>query len=111
MTVASADYDVIVVGGGAAGLSADLSAREHGARVLLVEAAGKTGGSTALSGGAFLAAGTSVQRAAGYEGAAAQEKLMKIPNRLERMANYLDAKAAAERTFTFDFIYDRAIVI
>ena len=45
------------------------------------------------------------------EGAAAQEKLMKIPNRLERMANYLDAKAAAVRTFSFDFIYDRAIVI
>jgi fumarate reductase flavoprotein subunit len=73
MTVASADYDVIVVGGGAAGLSAALSAREHGARVLLVEAAGQTGGSTALSGGAFLAAGTSVQRAAGYEGDSAQE--------------------------------------
>jgi fumarate reductase flavoprotein subunit len=73
MTAASADYDVIVVGGGAAGLSAALSAREHGARVLLVEAAGQTGGSTALSGGAFLAAGTSVQRAAGYEGDSAQE--------------------------------------
>ena len=45
------------------------------------------------------------------EGAAAQEKLMKIPGRLERMANYLDAKAAAERTFSFDFIYDRAITL
>jgi fumarate reductase flavoprotein subunit len=73
MTAASADYDVIVVGGGAAGLSAALSAREHGARVLLVEAAAQTGGSTALSGGAFLAAGTSVQRAAGIEDDSAQE--------------------------------------
>jgi fumarate reductase flavoprotein subunit len=75
MTVASADVDVdvVVVGGGAAGLSAALSAREHGARVLLVEAAGQTGGSTALSGGAFLAADTSVQRAAGIEGDSAQE--------------------------------------
>jgi len=45
------------------------------------------------------------------EGAAAQEKLMKIPGRLERMANYLDAKAVAERTFSFDFIYDRAITL
>ena len=73
MTGASTDYDVVVVGGGAAGLSAALSAREHGARVLLVEAAAQTGGSTALSGGAFLAGGTSVQRAAGFEGDSAKE--------------------------------------
>ncbi len=65
MAAASVDYDVVVVGGGAAGLSAALAAREYGARVLLVEAGAQTGGSTALSGGAFLAAGTSVQRAAG----------------------------------------------
>lgn len=45
------------------------------------------------------------------EGAAAQEKLMKIPARLERMASYLDAKAAAERSFSFDFIYDRVITL
>ena len=45
------------------------------------------------------------------EGAAAQDKLMKIPARLQRMAQYLDAKATAERTFRFDFIYDRAITL
>src|ERR1700745_200252 len=73
MAAASPDFDVIVVGGGGAGLSAALSAGESGASVLLVEAAAKTGGSTALSGGAFLAAGTSVQRAAGVDGDSAQE--------------------------------------
>jgi acyl-[acyl-carrier-protein] desaturase len=45
------------------------------------------------------------------DGAAAQEKLMRIPARLGRMADYLDAKAAAPRTFSFDFIYDRAITL
>ena len=45
------------------------------------------------------------------EGAAAQEKLMRIPARLQRMADYLDAKAAAPRSFSFDFIYDRAITL
>jgi fumarate reductase flavoprotein subunit len=73
MTSVSRDYDVVVVGGGAAGLSAALSASEFGARVLLIEAAAQTGGSTALSGGAFLAGGTAVQRAAGFEGDSAQE--------------------------------------
>jgi fumarate reductase flavoprotein subunit len=73
MASTSRDFDVVVVGGGGAGLSAALSAREGGARVLLIEAAAQTGGSTALSGGAFLAGGTSVQEAAGIRGDSAQE--------------------------------------
>jgi len=59
------DYDVIVVGGGAAGMSAAITAHDRGARVLLFEGETELGGSTALSGGWFFAAGTSVQRAAG----------------------------------------------
>jgi fumarate reductase flavoprotein subunit len=55
------DYDVVVIGTGAAGLSA----AENGASVLMVEAAERTGGSSALSGGVFYAAGTSLQREAG----------------------------------------------
>ena len=60
------DYDVVVIGAGGAGLAAAVSAAEAGARVLIVEAADKPGGSTALAGGSFMAAGTSVQAAAGY---------------------------------------------
>jgi fumarate reductase flavoprotein subunit len=63
-------FDVVVVGGGGAGLAAAVSAREHGAEVLVVEAGRRAGGSTALSGGAFLAGGTAVQRAAGYDDSA-----------------------------------------
>ena len=43
-------------------------------------------------------------------GAAAQEKLMKIPTRLARMADYLDDKASL-RSFSFDFIYNRAVTV
>lgn len=59
-------YDLAVIGGGGAGLAAAVSAREHGASVIVVEAAEQVGGSTRLSGGAFLAADTVVQRAAGH---------------------------------------------
>ncbi|MFK0206297.1 FAD-dependent oxidoreductase [Agrobacterium sp. NPDC090283] len=59
------DFDVVVIGGGGAGLSAALAAAENSARTLLVDAAGKLGGSTALSGGVFYAAGTAIQQANG----------------------------------------------
>jgi fumarate reductase flavoprotein subunit len=63
----SRDYDVVVVGTGAAGLSAAVAAADAGASVLLVEADKQVGGSSRLSGGHFYAAGTSVQREAGIE--------------------------------------------
>ncbi len=43
-------YDVIVIGGGAAGLTAALSASRQGARVLLLEAAGRVGRKILASG-------------------------------------------------------------
>ncbi|MEM1435643.1 MAG: FAD-dependent oxidoreductase [Pseudomonadota bacterium] len=59
------DYDVIVIGSGAAGLSAAVAAADAGASVLVVEADTQVGGSSRLSGGHFYAAGTSVQAEAG----------------------------------------------
>ncbi|CAL9362990.1 FAD-dependent oxidoreductase [Streptomyces sp. enrichment culture] len=59
--------DVIVVGGGGAGLAAAVSAAEQGAQVLLFESERELGGSTQLSAGLFTAAGTSVQRGLGIE--------------------------------------------
>jgi monoamine oxidase len=52
------DFGVIVVGAGGAGLAAALSAAEAGASVLLIEATGIPGGSTRLSSGSSMAAGT-----------------------------------------------------
>ncbi|WP_211862022.1 FAD-dependent oxidoreductase [Neoroseomonas soli] len=58
---------VVVVGAGAAGLVAALSAQEAGADVLLLERDAVPRGSTALSAGLIPAAGTRWQRAAGVE--------------------------------------------
>jgi fumarate reductase flavoprotein subunit len=67
--VTPGESDVLVLGGGGAGLCAALSAAETGAgRVTILEAAAAVGGSTALSAGSYLAAGTAAQASAGWGG-------------------------------------------
>jgi fumarate reductase flavoprotein subunit len=58
---------VVIVGGGACGLTAALAARDGGAEVLVLERDASPCGSTALSSGFVPAAGTRYQRAAGVE--------------------------------------------
>src|SRR5579884_2669123 len=58
-------WDVIVVGGGTAGLPCAIFAARRGANVLLLEAADKLGGTLHLAQGQLSAAGTKVQRAKG----------------------------------------------
>lgn len=58
-------FDILVLGAGAAGLPAAIFASRAGARVLVVEAAEKIGGSFHLSSGQMSAAGTRLQAAKG----------------------------------------------
>jgi len=60
-------WDLIVVGGGNAGLPAAVFAAQRGARVLIVEAAGILGGTLHLSSAQMSAAGTKLQRSKGIE--------------------------------------------
>ena len=58
-------WDLVVVGGGNAGLPAAIFAAQRGARVLVVEAAARLGGTLWLSSGQMSAAGTKLQAARG----------------------------------------------
>ncbi|PJK19759.1 FAD-binding protein [Mycolicibacterium goodii] len=76
------EYDVIVVGFGAAGASAAIEAADHGARVLVLDR-GYGGGATAYSGGiVYAGAGTPEQRAGGYS------------DSVENMRAYLEREVA-----------------
>lgn len=69
---AGTEYDVIVIGGGAAGLSAAVSAAEAGAEVLLLEKQADVGGNTRISGGFFAAVDPERQRRQGIEDSVAK---------------------------------------
>lgn len=59
--------DLVIVGGGAAGFAAALTAVESGLDVILLEKLAQTGGSSAMSGGCLAFAGTDLQRSHGVE--------------------------------------------
>jgi fumarate reductase flavoprotein subunit len=66
----AADVDVAVVGSGAAGLTAALTARAEGARVAIAESETVVGGATRLSAGWVMAAATELQQQAGLRDSA-----------------------------------------
>ncbi|HEX9335327.1 MAG TPA: FAD-dependent oxidoreductase, partial [Pseudonocardiaceae bacterium] len=61
----SDEFDVVVVGSGAAGMTAALAAQAHGLTVVVVEKAATFGGSTARSGGGIWVPNNEVLRRAG----------------------------------------------
>ncbi|MCC5867138.1 MAG: FAD-binding protein [Gammaproteobacteria bacterium] len=64
---AALEWDLIIVGGGTAGLPAAIFAAQQGARVLVLEKSGRLGGTLWFSGGQMSAAGTRLQRSLGIE--------------------------------------------
>jgi flavocytochrome c len=59
--------DVVIIGGGGAGLAAAVSAHQKGAKVLVLEKMPKVGGNTIISGAAYNAVDPKRQKAAGIE--------------------------------------------
>jgi 3-oxosteroid 1-dehydrogenase len=73
MTTAG-QFDVVVAGSGAAGMTAALAAAHRGLRVVVIEKAGTFGGSTARSGGGIWVPGNEVLRRAGVADTAEQAR-------------------------------------
>ena len=75
-------YDVVVLGSGAAGLTAALAAAVEGASVAVVEKADKVGGTTAWSGAGIWIPGNQLAREAGVEDSteAGLEYLLSLSN-------------------------------
>ena len=65
MTTGRGEFEVVVVGSGAAGMTAALAAAHHGLSVVVIEKTGRFGGSTARSGGGLWVPGNEVLRGAG----------------------------------------------
>jgi 3-oxosteroid 1-dehydrogenase len=65
MSTGQDQFDVVVVGSGAAGMTAALTAAHHGLSVVVIEKTGTFGGSTARSGGGVWVPGNEVLRTAG----------------------------------------------
>src|SRR5436305_10620098 len=76
-TSQAADFDVIVVGSGAGGMTAALTATQRGLRTLVVEKAARFGGSSARSGGGLWLPNNHVVARAG------------VPDDAERARTYL----------------------
>jgi 3-oxosteroid 1-dehydrogenase len=93
VTPNESEYDIVVVGSGAAGMTAALTAAHHGLRAVVIEKADTFGGSTARSGGGLWLPGNEVLRAAG------------VADTAERAATYLahvvgpDVPVARQRAF------------
>jgi flavocytochrome c len=90
-------FDVVVVGSGAAGLSAAIEAAEAGAKVAVIEKLPMVGGSTLLSGGYVYGTGSAIQKKAGIKDSA--DDLAKYwSDRAEGAANMEQIKLVAEKS-------------
>ncbi len=106
--------DVIVIGGGGAGLSAAVSAVENGATVILIEKTGALGGNTVRAGGPFNAADPA--RQANYPAAseaamatvyALAEEEAKSPEHqvvMDQLKADLEAYEKGDKNYLFDSI-------
>lgn len=108
----SFETDILVVGGGGAGLSAAVSAAQEGAKVILIEKTGALGGNTVRAGGPYNAVDPKRQSKVSAADRASMEKIAKLisvpaknPRHKQLQAELkkdLDAYHSDKRAYLFD---------
>ncbi len=108
-TKAAEAWDLIIVGGGTAGLPAAIFAARRGAKVLLIEASLQIGGTLFLSTGQMSAAGTRLQKAKGIQDSAQLhfDDVLRISRRTVRPE--LVRLAVDNAATTFDWLMDNGL--
>ena len=105
-------WDVIIIGGGTAGLPAAIFAGQRGGKVLIIEAASAIGGTLFLSSGQMSAAGTKLQKAKGITGDSPQshyDDVMRISN---NTADHDILRLATENAASaFDWLTDNGFEV
>lgn len=105
--------DVIVVGGGAAGLAAAVASATRGMKTVLLEKEQQLGGTTRLSVGSFSAAGTRLQKRAGIIDSPdhfREDMVAFAPSLESRDNSALRTMLAAEASVTLAWLEDIGVV-
>lgn len=104
----ASQVQILIVGAGACGTIAGLSASERGAEVLILERDARPSGSTALSGGQIPAAGTRFQRAAGLMDDTPDLLYQDILNKAHGECDHAIARVMADESGrTVEWLIDR----
>ena len=108
---ATESWDIIVVGGGTAGLPTAIFAGQRGAKVLVIERSGLLGGTLDRSSGQIAAAGTKFQKDKGIKDTVQDhyEDIMRLGDNTGDPA--LVRLFAENATATLDWLYDRGYKI
>lgn len=110
-------YDVVVVGSGAAALTAAVTAANEGQKVLVIESTDKFGGSTAMSGGGAWLPNNHMMKAAGVhdtpelartymDAVIADVGPASSPERRDAFVKYAPEMAKFVETLGFEWAYD-----
>ena len=67
MAISSLQTDVVIIGGGGAGIPAAIEVARAGGKAIVLEQAGEWGGTAAISGGGCCIVGTPLQKSQGID--------------------------------------------